>query len=324
MGFYGVINKNKELMKASKIINDAYYKFLKFMFALDPLIPLPFTLKLYYFIGTGKWIDFDNPADFNEKIQWLKAYYRDPLYIECADKYAVREYVRACGCENMLNQLYALYDSEKDIDFEALPKSFVMKCTHGCGFNLICSDRDTLDYNAVREQFGIWLKTRIGNISGEKHYNYIRPRIIVEANLIGDDGRLPIDYKFYCFNGKPKCICVYADRGIVSQGTTRCYFDLSWNELDFCTPKYKTSADRFPEPVALEEMIATAEKLARPFPFVRVDLYQIFGKTVFGELTFTPAGGKGHAYNATCQKQFCDWLKLPPKSKSRKWYPSER
>lgn len=319
MSVYSVIKKNKDKMKANKIIKSTYSILLRALFALEPAIPLSFTIKLYYYIGTGKWIDFESPRDFNEKIQWLKVYYRDPLYIKCADKYTVREYVKKCGCGNTLNELYAVYDNESKIDFEALPNRFAMKCVHGCGSNLICDDKTKLNYKVVKKQFGKWLSKKIGNVSGEKHYNLIKPRIIVEKNLVGDDGILPIDYKFYCFNGVPKCVCVFADRGTVEHGTTRCYFDLEWNWLDYCTTKYKTSPERFKKPESLEQMIKTAEMLAKPFPFVRVDLYQVEGKVVFGELTFTPAGGKSHAYNETCHKHFCDYLKLPERSKSRKW-----
>ncbi len=319
MGFYTIFSNNKEKLKSSNIIRKTYTTILRIMFALDPIIPYNATIKLYYYISFGVIPDFENPRDFNEKIQWLKAFYRNPLIIKCADKYSVREYVGESGYENILTPLYAVYNSSDDINFAELPNRFAMKAVHGCGTNLICFDKKDINETNVRKQFSKWMKKRIGNISGEKHYNFIKPRIIVEENLASENNKLPLDYKIYCFNGEPRCICVYADRGEAVLGTTRAFFDFDWNNLDYCKKEYKTDPKRFEKPSTLTKMYEVAKKLSSPFPFVRVDLYAVSDRVIFGELTFTPTGGRGKAYNEECSKQFSDWLELPPKSKDLNW-----
>lgn len=319
MGFYNSLAKRKERMKNNKLILATYQGILRLMFSADPIIPQKLTIKLYYYISMGVTPNFENPRNFNEKLQWLKVYYRDPLYIKCADKYSVREFVKEQGYEDILNEMYGVYDSAEDIDFEQLPDRFAMKCVHGCGSNLICEDKHLVDQEKVRDQFNKWMKKKIGNISGEYHYNYIKPRIIVEKNLSDKEGILPIDYKFYCFNGVPRCVCIYADRDLVNKTTKRCFFDSDWQELDFCTDEYKTSAKRFKKPSSLDEMFEIASNLSKPFPFVRVDLYEVDGNVVFGELTFTPTGGRGKAYTEKCNEEFGQLLELPQKSSTKEW-----
>lgn len=319
MSFHTLISKNKDKLKSRKLILNSYTTLIRTMFALDPIIPYKQTIKLYYYVSFGVVPDLDNPRDFNEKIQWLKVFYRDPLIIKCADKYSVREYVAEKGCADILNDLYAVYDSADRIDFDELPNRFAMKGTHGCRFNLICFDKSKLNQELVRDQFSKWMKKKIGNRSGEKHYNYIKPRIIVERNLAPNDDTLPLDYKIYCFNGEPRCVCVYADRGKVKLGTTRAFFDSTWNALDFCAEEYKTDPKRFEKPMNLDRMFEIARVLSAPFPFVRVDLYEVSGRVVFGELTFTPAGGRGKGYSAECSAYFSEWLELPQKSKDLNW-----
>lgn len=319
MKVYNLIAKHKNKLKSNKVILKSYTTLIRTMFALDPIIPYKSTIKLYYYISFGLTPDLDNPYDFNEKIQWLKAFYRNPLMIKCADKYSVREYVKESGYAEILTELYAVYNSADDINFEELPEKFAMKAAHGCGSNLICFNKSKINEEEVRKQFSKWLKKKIGNISGEKHYNYIKPRIIVEENIASDNNKLPLDYKIYCFNGEPRCVCVYADRGEAELGTTRAFFDFDWNVLDYCKEEYKTNPNRFDKPAHLDKMFEVAKTLSSPFPFVRVDLYEASGQVIFGELTFTPTGGRGKAYTKECLLQFSEWLELPKKNEDLNW-----
>lgn len=320
MSLYSLLdNKRKERLKNNKLVLGTYQGLLRLMFSADPIIPQILTIKLYYYISMGITPDFENPRNFNEKLQWLKVYYRDPLYVKCADKYSVREYVKQKGLEDILNDLYAVYDCANEIDFEELPNRFAMKCTHGCGSNLICDDKSLINQDKVKKQFKKWMNKKIGNTSGEYHYNYIKPRIIVEKNLSTDEGTLPLDYKFYCFNGIPRCVGVFADRDLTTGSKKACFFDKNWRELDYCTEEVKTQANRFLMPSNLNLMFDIARKLSEPFPFVRVDLYEINGKVVFGELTFTPASGRSKTYTKDCNEEFGQLLKLPEKSKTKKW-----
>jgi len=309
----------KKKLKDNKIILWAYTNFLKFLFSLDPLLPMLVPIKLYYFISTSKRLDLNNPEGFNEKIQWLKVYYRDPLYIKCADKYSVREYVKQQGCEEILNELYGVYCNVEEINFEELPNKFALKTTHGCGTNIICDDKTKLDIEGTKAKVRKWMKKTIGVSTGEKHYSYIKPRIIIEKYIGNNDGTLPLDYKIYCFNGKPYCICVYSDRDKVTLRTKRSFFDFDWKPLNITTEAYYTDPKRFEKPCTLTKMKEVAEKLSKPFPFVRVDLYEYKGKVIFGELTFTPTGGLGKSFTDEANLMFGKMLKLPEKSKTRKY-----
>lgn len=314
-----IIQKARRSFMKSKWITSLYEGTVRLLYRCNPVIPQAFTCKLTYYISMGEWPDLKHPRNFNEKIQWLKINYRDFRLIKCADKYAVREFVEENGFGDILVPLVGIYASIDDVDFSLLPESFAMKCTNGCGSNLICHDKSELDIKEVQKKFRRWSKEKIGYISGEYHYNYIKPRIIIEKNLCGDDGILPLDYKFYCFNGEPHCICVYADRDPITQETRRCYFDTNWSPLDYCTERYKTDNNRFTCPKNLDYMVEIASRLSSYFPFVRVDLYEVNGHVYFGELTFTPTGGRGKAYNPYCNNLMGDLLKLPEANKDRKW-----
>jgi hypothetical protein len=267
----------------------------------------------------SKRLDLNNPEGFNEKIQWLKVYYRDPLYVECADKYSVREYVKKQGCMEILNELYGVYERVEEIDFKGLPNRFALKTTHGCGTNIICDDKTKLDIESTKTRVRKWMKKSAGESTGEKHYKYIKPRIVIEKYIGNDDGTLPLDYKIYCFNGKPYCVCVYSDRDKITLKTNRAFFNSHWEPLNITTKAYYTDPERFKKPCTLSKMKKVAEKLSKPFPFVRVDLYEYKGRVIFGELTFTPTGGLGKSFTEEANLMFGKMLELPEKSKTRKY-----
>lgn len=290
------------------------------MHRLHPLIPMSFTLRLFYYIRMGERLDLNYPKDLNQKLQWLKVYYRDPLYVQCADKYRVREYVASQGYDFILNELYGVYKDARDIDFQNLPDQFVLKCNHASGTNILCDDKNDLDKIETVSKLNKWLKIRNGFVSGEYHYNYIKPRIVAEKFLLSDTGEIPADYKVYCFNGKPYCIAAYIDRDEKSfAASRRSVFDFDWNPIDCVISKFYTDPNQFMKPKTIKQMYKIAEQLSTPFPFVRVDFYEIDGKIVFGELTFFPTGGFTKGFTRECLMKMGDILKLPRKSKIRRW-----
>ena len=263
--------------------------------------------KYRYRKVTGQKLDLKNPRNFNEKLQWLKLYWQNPLVVKCADKYGVREYAKDCGCEEILNQLYGVYEHPSEIDWGNLPDKFALKCTHGSGFNIICDDKKKLDKEQTLKQLNEWLKTRYGRQTAEIHYTYIRPRIVCEQYIETDAGLLPIDYKFFCFNGKPELVVVCSDR---SSDVRFICANLDWQPMDILTKQ--CSSEKLPnKPDCLDAMIEYAAKLAQPFPFVRVDFYDFKGKPVLGELTFTPAACMSLYYNETGLQLLGDMLQLP-------------
>lgn len=241
---------------------------------------------ILYIIRTREIPHYKNPRNFNDKTMNLKfSYQNNNLVVECTDKYEVREYIKQKKCEEILNKLYGVYEDPEKIDFSQLPNKFVLKCTHGCGYNIICKNKEKLNQKETKEQLKKWMKERYGWATGELHYTKIKPKIICEKYLCDRNGKMPLDYKIYCFNGKAICILVCSER---EEKLKLSYYDLEWNRVDY-EKKNWSSKKNIEKPDNLEQMIAYAEKLSKQFKFVRVDLYNDNGKIIFGELTFTPA-----------------------------------
>lgn len=313
---YDKINK---LLRKNKIVLKMYLNFFSLLFSLDPIIPMEIPVKLLYRVILGRKLDLKNPVDLNEKIQWLKVYYRDPRYVNCADKYLVREYVKQQNHEDILNELYGVYDMADEIKFNQLPNEFVLKATHSSGRNIICNDKSNLNIEETKIRIKKWLNEKHGLATGETHYLHIKPRIIAEKYIGNDDGTLPLDYKIFCFNGRPHCVVVYSDRDKVTLETKRSCFNFNWEPLDLIAKEYYTDPSGFKRPETLDYMYEVAKNLSRPFPFVRVDLYEYKGKVIFGELTFTPAAGFLRMFTQEANIKLGKLLKLPEKSKSTRW-----
>lgn len=271
--------------------------------------------KFVYRRTFGKPIDLHNPTTLDEKIQWLKlnTYYNNQLVTDCADKYRVREYVEKCGCGEILNQLYGVYDNPEEINWDELPDKFVIKWNFGCGQNFICKDKSQYNEHQVKKMLWKWRKahrTFYRNMS-EMQYKTIEPKLICEKLIETETGELPKDYKLYCFNGVPDCALVCADR--ISAGHASYYFfDKDWN-----LKRYNKMGLEAPEnfflsrPANYEKLFEYAAVLSKPFPFVRADFYLEKGKITFGELTFTPSGGFDRGRLPSTQKMFGDMLVLP-------------
>ena len=272
-------------------------------------LPPPVFMKFYYEYYTGKKLNLKNPQDFNEKIQWLKVYYHPPILSKLVDKYAVREYVKEKIGPGYLNELYAVYDNEEDVDFDKLPDQFVLKAAHGYNFNLIVKDKSELNTLQTRLKFKKWMNRNQYYRGGlEWAYKNTPQRIIAEKYLKEIDNQEASDYKFFCFNGQPKYVAVMTeDNGIVY----RCNYDLNWNKLPFYRDKVPYFKGELEKPVNFEEMKEIAIKLAGSFPFIRVDLYNINGQIIFGELTFYPADGRWPYLPEKYNKIIGDYMQLP-------------
>lgn len=241
---------------------------------------------LLYIIRTHKIPHYKNPRNFNDETMNLKfSYKNNDLVSRCTDKYSVRDYVKENNCEEILNELYGVYNIPDEIDFNNLPNKFVLKCTHGCGYNIICYDKEKLDIRETKKKLDKWLREKYGWATGELHYLNIKPRIICEKLIETSNNTLPKDYKFYCFNGICKGILVCSER---EKTLKQNFFDINWNELDYIKERKKGDKN-IEKPKYLEKMIQYAENLSKNFKFVRVDLYENDEKIIFGELTFTPA-----------------------------------
>lgn len=242
----------------------------------------------YYRKVSGKLPNLASPTTFSEKLQWLKLNAKNPIKAQCADKYNVREYVSSCGYANLLNELYGVWNSVNDINFEKLPEQFVLKGAHGSGFNLIVKNKQDVNWFAWKWIMRTWLWQDIYWSGREWVYKDLPKRIIAEKYLEDSYGELR-DYKFFCFNGKPTFMQLEVGRN--TKQNTRNFYDLEWNLLPFGKELPHNPDIQVEKPAKFDEMIKIATDLSSPFDFVRVDLYQVYDRVFFGELTFFPAGG---------------------------------
>ena len=236
----------------------------------------------------GQTVDLQNPRKFSEKLQWYKLNAKNPLMQTCADKVAVRDYLKDIGYEHLLNDVHGVFDRVKDIKWKDLPDQYVIKAAHGSGQNIIVSDKSKLDVRHAKRMLNSWLNQDISWSGREWVYKGMPRRIIIEKFLKDETGELR-DYKFFCFNGKPTFMQLEVGR--YTEHNTRNFYDMDWNLMPFGKEIPHNPNIIVQKPEMFEEMKEIALQLSKPFQFVRVDLYQVMGKIYFGELTFFPAGG---------------------------------
>ena len=244
--------------------------------------------KLYYRIVLHKKLNLRDPRSFNEKIQWMKLYYypSTPLVVQCADKYAVRDYIKGKGYGDRLVPLLGVWDRAEDIDWESLPDRFVLKCNHGCAYNIVVPDKSKLDRSSAIKQLNKWLKEDFGDFNIELHYSAIKHHRIICEEFLGEN---ITDYKFFCFNGVPHCIYVSTDL-IHDRQAHIGFFYLDGKKMPLHREDY-TDIQEVSFPPFYDDMRKAAEVLCRDFPFVRVDFFLANDTWYFAELTFTPGAG---------------------------------
>lgn len=270
--------------------------------------------KLYvciaYRVRVGKKLNLKNPQTFNEKLQWLKLYDRNPIYTTMVDKYEAKKYVAECIGEQYIIPTLGVWEQFDDIDFDALPKQFVLKCTHDSGGVVICRDREKLDIEAARKKIEKSLKRNYYWSGREWPYKNIKPRIIAEQYMEDGVTQELRDYKVFCFDGIPKVIQV--DFGRFTNHERNLY-STQWEYLGF-TSLYPTNPEVvIPKPESLDEMLDLAAKLSNGIPHIRVDMYVVNNKIYFGELTLYHGGGTEKYTPSEWDKRLGDWLVLPLK-----------
>ena len=261
----------------------------------------PVTLiKIRYFVRFKRSPDFKNPEDLNEKILYLKLFTDTSRWSELADKYKVRNYVKSLGLGDTLVKLYGVWYKANEFKLDKMPNSFILKANNGDGrgTNTIINDKKTWNETELKQIIDSWLKRKnISALAAEPHYDNIEPCVIAEELLpIADSNKSLIDYKIWCFNGKVHHIWVCTDRD--DTGTEVMSYDLNWKahpEFSVFNENYRRGKI-MQKPKNFDSMIEIAEKLSKPFPVVRVDLYNINGKIFFGEMTFTSLGGMMNFY----------------------------
>lgn len=272
--------------------------------------------RIRYFIRFRKFLHLSHPRDLNEKILYLSLCTDTTEWTRLADKYRVREYVHQKGLDDILVKLYGVWEKADDCDFSMLPDKFVMKCNHGSGQIIIVKNKKSIDLPTVRAEFQKELSKPYGAIECGLHYMRIKPRLIAEELLENDDvsgcySSSLIDYKIWCFNGKPSFVLVCCNRS--RYGCEMVTYDMDWNPH----PEYLVENSHYlrgkliPRPANFSRMVEIAQQLAEGFPVIRVDLYNINGKIYLGELTFTSLGGMMNYYTPEFLKMSGDMVSIP-------------
>lgn len=258
----------------------------------------------------GYRIDLKNPKTFNEKIQWLKLYDRNPMYSTMVDKYEAKKYVAERIGDEYIIPTYGIWDRFDEISFANLPKQYVLKCTHDSGGLAIVRNADNVNFQAVKKKINKSLRTNFYMQNREWPYKNVTPRIIAEKYMENDDGQPLRDYKFYCFDGEPKFL--YISEGMENHATAKISFlSCDWKFASYERSDYQSFKELPPKPTQFEKMKAIASKLSLGIPFLRVDLYEINGHIYFSELTFSPCGGFMPFKNAAHDYDIGSMLSLP-------------
>ena len=261
-----------------------------------------------YHTNTGKWLNWRHPKDINEKLMWLNRFYQDPLKTKCADKYLVREFVKEMGLEELIIPVLGLWDNADEIDFDALPDQFALKCNHGSGYNIICLNKASADYDLIKKKLSRWMSQDYSEFLYELHYKNI-PRKILAEPLLSQSA--PTEYQLWCINGTPESflVCRKNYDGTYDSGS----YSLSWERLN--DRINEDTSVSFPVPsVGIERLINYARILAAPFPFVRVDFYVVEDHVYLAEMTFTPSANLLVKYKQSFLDRLGEKLVLPCKS----------
>lgn len=290
----------------------ALYLYQKFAIAYKKWIverdPVKEINRCYKKVFDGKLPDLKNPKNLIEKIYWMELYADTALWSKCTDKYLMREYVKDCGLADYLPKLLAHWDKAEEMDFTGLPKEFILKTNNGCGTCYIVKDKGKEDIAKIKRRFKRWLSLKTqGYSNAQLHYLNIQPCIIAEELLHPSEIEQQIspssliDYKVWCFSGKPVCILVVYDRNEHSYYLD--LYDTKWNRIDKWLRKDSIMFKdvTIPKPDVLDKMLEMASVLSKPFVEVRVDFYIINNIPVIGELTFST----GYGYYT---EEFYDYL----------------
>ena len=257
----------------------------------------------------GYPLDLENPKTFSEKLQWLKVNYREPIQTVMVDKHEAKDFIAHRVGNQYIIPTLAVWDSVEDIDFDALPNQFVLKCTHDSGGIVICKDKLSLDREATKAKLRTSLKRDYSRIAREWPYKEVPRRIIAEEYLSELGSNEILDYKMYCFHGELKMTVVCSDR-FSKTGTRMNFYDIDWKPMGIHFGHYPPLPTEFSRPETYDEMLRLATELSKDCPFLRVDFYEIKGRLYIGELTFFPGAGLEQFRPISKDYELGEWLHL--------------
>lgn len=265
-----------------------------------------------FYRAHGKKANLTNPKTLNEKIQWMKLNFRDQKYIDHADKFKVREYISNKFGDEYLIPLVWFASNSKDLTSEVLPDfPFVVKCNHDSGNYRIYRSKNDVDILDLKFECRKWLSQDYSWIDREWQYSKMPRKILIEKLLLDENGKIPNDYKLNFINGELEFVYVSVDR---EGGNYRNIYDSEWKPLYFHWTSKKNIDDlRGPEiqrPHSFSKMIEIGQEIAKEYPYVRVDFYDINGDLFVGEITHFHGGGFDRFYPAEYDLKFGKKLKL--------------
>lgn len=267
-------------------------------------------LRIKYFLIMNKSLNLKNPKTFNEKIQWLKLNDRKPEYTRMVDKVEAKNFVASIIGKEYIIQTLGVFDKFEDIDFDKLPRQFVLKTTHDSGGVVICKDKNTFDFTNAHKKLKKHLSNNPYYRTREWPYKDVKPRIIVEEYMVAEKKGELLDYKFMLFNAKIKSVFVCSQRNLKTELKVD-FFNEDWQHLPF-ERYYKNSEITLQKPQMFIEMKVLAEKLAFNIqaPFVRIDFYEVNKQIYFGEITLYPGGGWEEFTPEKWDFTFGSWIEL--------------
>jgi hypothetical protein len=257
----------------------------------------------------GKWPNLNHPQTFNEKLQWLKLYDRQPERTQMVDKVEAKKYVANIIGEEYIVPTFGVWDRPEDIDWDCLPQQFVLKTTHGSGASgvIICKDKASFDRHKAVSKLKRVMKKDVYRDLREWPYKGIKPRILAEQYLT-NGSRDIVDYKVYCFSGEPQFIFVCDNRFTETGMTADCY-TTSWEHVDVRAAGHDNYKIH-PRPERLEEMLHLAKALSSKMLHVRTDFYFVGNDIYFSELTFFSSSGFGQFEPKSFDYKWGELIKL--------------
>ena len=295
-----------------KIKANPYYFFIPFARrGWFDWLPDAAYLKMQFRGRLGEKLDLNHPVTFNQKLQWLKLNDRDPEHVKMVDKYEAKEYVAGILGPEYIIPTLGVWDRFDDIDFDALPDRFVLKCTHDSHGLVICHDKSKLDMSDTRNRIAKSLNTDYYKKFREWPYRDVKHRIIAEQYMEDSVGKGDLtDYKLHFFSGECKVIMVGKNR-FGADGVEKDFYSIEWEHLDIRRSESSNAYARTERPPELDKMVVLGKKIAKDMPFVRVDFYIVDHQIYFGEITFFPTSGLQRFNPDNWDTIFGRWIKLP-------------
>lgn len=250
--------------------------------------------------------DLENPTLFGEKLQWLKLRGCDERMARCTDKRLLKDYLKEQGFAELAVPTIAVAKSMHDLDRAALPPTFMLKTTHGSGWQFRCDGKERFSWKQMATITDVWLSESLYIYGREPNYRDLEPMVMVEP-LLSDK---PLcDYKFFCFDGTAHAV---QTNRTVDDALCVDFYDMDWNRLSGVrTAGYPNAAVPIEKPSRFDDMVSAAQTLSKPFSFVRVDMYETDGRLFVGEMTFFPSSGLHPITPLEWETIFGEWLCLP-------------